>query len=215
VIEVHPPTEPVHGWRDFLVHLFTITIGLLIALSMEGCVEWQHHRHLVHDAETSLRREIEGNARDMKVNLEGVRNEQRLLSQDVVILKKMIANPGVKTHDTMSIRFNIRGFNDVSWKTAQSTGALGYMPYAVAQEYSDIYDQQHEIDDAEHVAVRDTVVSVAPFLNSKDDDPNPSAVEAAAIKSHIEILQGQLSLVENLMVGLDVEYKKFLAAHPE
>jgi hypothetical protein len=215
VIEVHPPTEPVHGWRDFLVHLFTITIGLLIALSMEGCVEWQHHRHLVHDAEASLRREIEGNARDMKVNLEGVRNEQRLLSQDVVILKKMIAKPGVKTHDTMSIRFNIRGFNDVSWKTAQSTGAFGYMSYALAQEYSDIYDQQHEIDDAEHVAVRDTVVSVAPFLNSKDDDPNPSAVEAAAIKSHLEILQGQLSLVENLMVGLDVEYKKFLAAHPE
>jgi hypothetical protein len=215
VIEVHPPTEPMHGWRDFLLHLLTITIGLLIALSLEGCVEWQHHRHLVHDAEASLGREIASNARDMAANLEGVRNEQRLLSQDVAVLKKIIANPKVQNHDSMSIRFNIRGFNDVSWKTAQSTGAFGYMPYSQAQEYSDIYDQQHEIDDAEHLAVRDTVVSVAPFLNAKDDDPNPSAAEAAAIKSHIEILQGQLSLVENLMVGLNDEYKKFLAAHPE
>jgi hypothetical protein len=35
VIEVHPPEEPLHGWRDFLIHLATITIGLLIALSLE------------------------------------------------------------------------------------------------------------------------------------------------------------------------------------
>jgi hypothetical protein len=215
VIEVHPPTEPMHGWRDFLLHLLTITIGLLIALSLEGCVEWQHHRHLVHDAEASLGREIASNARDMAANLEGVRNEQRLLSQDVAVLKKIIANPKVQQHDTMSIRFDIRGFNDVSWKTAQSTGAFGYMQYSQAQEYSDIYDQQHEIDEGEHQAIRDTVISVAPFLNSKDDDPNPSPAEAAEIKSHLEILQGQLGFVENMMVKLDVEYKKFLAAHPE
>ena len=68
MIEVHPPTEPVHGWRDFLVHLLTITIGLVIALSLEGCVEWRHHRHLVHEAEASLQREIESNAK----GLEGV-----------------------------------------------------------------------------------------------------------------------------------------------
>lgn len=24
MLEVHPPHEPVHGWRDFLIHLFTI-----------------------------------------------------------------------------------------------------------------------------------------------------------------------------------------------
>jgi hypothetical protein len=42
VLDVHPPHEPVHGWRDFFVHPATITIGLLIALSLEGCVEWRH-----------------------------------------------------------------------------------------------------------------------------------------------------------------------------
>jgi hypothetical protein len=115
----------------------------------------------------------------------------------------------------MSIRFDIRGFNDVSWKTAQSTGAFGYMQYSQAQEYSDIYDQQHEIDEGEHQAIRDTVISVAPLLNSKDDDPNPSPAEAAEIKSHLEILQGQLGFVENMMVRLDAGYRKFLAAHPE
>jgi hypothetical protein len=28
MLDVHAPHERVHGFRDFLVHLFTITIGL-------------------------------------------------------------------------------------------------------------------------------------------------------------------------------------------
>lgn len=36
MIEVHPPEEKFHGIRDFLVHLSTITIGLLIVLGLEA-----------------------------------------------------------------------------------------------------------------------------------------------------------------------------------
>ncbi len=50
-----------------LLDLATITIGLLIALGLEGCVEWQHHRHLVHEAEASLRAEIKSNESTLKV----------------------------------------------------------------------------------------------------------------------------------------------------
>jgi hypothetical protein len=31
----------------------------------------------------------------------------------------------------------------------------------------------------------------------------------------LEVLQGQLMFLESLIKGLDGEYKKFLAAHPE
>ena len=204
MLDVHPPHEPVHGWRDFFVHLTTITIGLLIALSLEGCVEWRHHRQLVHEAEASLQTEIKANAK-----------EQALLREDVAVMTKIIANPKVPSHDTMTINFHIRSFDDVSWKTAQSTGALSYMPYERAQEYSDIYSTQNEIYAAEHQAVRDTVLSVAPFLNSKDGDPKPSGEEEVKIKARLEVLHSQLSFLENLILGLDGEYKKFLAAHPE
>jgi hypothetical protein len=39
MLDVHPPHEPAHSWRDILIHLATITIGLFIALSLEGRVE--------------------------------------------------------------------------------------------------------------------------------------------------------------------------------
>ena len=215
MLDVHPPDHSLHGWRDFLVHLATITIGLLIALSLEGCVEWQHHRHLVHEAEASLRGEIQRNAAGLQETLDDVRKEQEVLQQDVAVLKRIIANPKVPNKEDMEINFHLKSFDDVSWKTAQSTGAFSYMPYERAQEYSAIYGEQDEIVAAEQQAVRDTVISVGPFLNSKKSDPNPSADEAVKIKDHIEILQGQLTFLESLVLGLDQNYKKFLVAHPE
>jgi len=215
VLEVHPPNEPVHGWRDFLIHLATITIGLLIALSLEGCVEFWHHRSLVHEAEASMQIEIEANARQLRGALDDVRKEQDFLKKDIAMMKKIIANPKVPNKEDMRVDFRIRTFDDVSWKTSQSTGALSYMPYERAREYANIYSAQNEIAEAEHQAVRDTVLSVAPFLNSKKGDLNPGGEEAVKIVDRLEVLQGQLIFLENLIKRLDGEYQKFLARHPQ
>ncbi len=215
MLEVHSSHEPLHGWRDFLVHLFTITIGLLIALSLDGCAEWRHHRNLVHEAEASLGNEISSNAKDLQGILQDVRKQQEVLQQDVAVLKRIIANPKVPNKESMTINFRLKLFDDVSWKTAQSTGALSYMPYERAEEYAAIYSQQGEIVAAEQQAVRDTVISVGPFLNSKKGDPNPTGAEAVQIKDRLEILQGQLKFLESLVLVLDDNYKKFIAAHPE
>jgi hypothetical protein len=37
VIDIHPPHESAHSWRDISIHLATITVGLFIALSSKVC----------------------------------------------------------------------------------------------------------------------------------------------------------------------------------
>jgi len=44
MLEVHAPHETIHSWKDFFIHIATITIGLLIAISLEQAVEYVHHR---------------------------------------------------------------------------------------------------------------------------------------------------------------------------
>ncbi len=215
MIDVHPPHEPIHGWRDFFLHLATITIGLLIALSLEGCVEWQHHRHLVHEAEASLHTEIKSNERRLASVLADVRKQQATLKQDVVVLDQMIKDHQTKTGQGMSIDFRIVGFDNVSWKTAQNTGALAYMPYARAQEYAEIYDLQDELDVAQRQGARDVILSVGSFLNADATDPAAATIQNQKRKEHIEVVQGQLLLIESLVTGLDSEYKKFLAEHSD
>jgi hypothetical protein len=60
-MDVHAPHEPLHTWRDFWIHLGTITIGLLIAISLEQSVEGLHHVHQRHQLEKDLRAEGERN----------------------------------------------------------------------------------------------------------------------------------------------------------
>ena len=45
MLDVHPPHHPTHGWRDFFIHIATITVGLLIAVGLEQTVETLHQRH--------------------------------------------------------------------------------------------------------------------------------------------------------------------------
>jgi hypothetical protein len=44
MLDVHPPHEPIDTWRGFFIHIATIVIGLLIAISLEQTVEFFHHR---------------------------------------------------------------------------------------------------------------------------------------------------------------------------
>jgi len=216
MLDVHAPHESVHGWRDFLLHLFTITIGLLIALGLEGCVEWQHHRHLVHEAEQSLHTEIQSNARLLTAITADIHTQQAALQHDVEVLDFAIKNGKFPAHSSMLINFRISTFDNVSWSTAQSTGALGYMDYATAQEYSSIYQTQNFFDTSEEQTARDAILSLAPFLDQSSDakDSGPSPAEAISIKQHIEILEGQLRLLDALVTDLNTHYKKYLAAHP-
>jgi len=214
MLDVHAPHEPILGWKEFFVHLFTITIGLLIALSLEGLVEWQHHRHLVHEAEASMYAEIQNNNKAMQDALNGLHKDQADLKHDVTMLKVLIQT-GKLPKGQMNVSFNIHTFDSVAWKTAQTTGATGYISYDHAQEYADIYTTQDELAEAEKQAARDAVVSLAPFLDSSDNDPDPNKEQATALRDKIELLQGQLLLVDALMQSLDKSYQKYLAAHKE
>lgn len=213
MLDVHPPHEAVHGWRDFLLHLVTITIGLLIALSLEGCVEWQHHRHLVREAEESLRAEIKENAAGLAGTSAEIKKQQGELAHDVEVLTSVIKTGKMPKDDHMDIGFHVRGFANVSWRTAQSTGAMAYMPYATAQEYSSIYNQQDELDLEQRQTLRDATLSLAPFVGT-DKDFVPTTEQAKVIVDRIQILQGQLFVLSSFVDGLDEQYKSFLKSHP-
>jgi hypothetical protein len=213
MFDIHPPHGAIRGLRDFSVQLFTITVGLLIALSLEGTVEWFHHRHLMHEAKAALLKEIQSNAAGMPARLSSLQQQQAALKADIASLNKLIAHPESKTHDSMSIGFDIFGFASVSWTTAQTTGAITYMPYELAEQYSDIYSEQALIELQVQQATRDITVAMGPFVGLSQEDSPPSGEDAKAIKRNIETLQGQLYLIGELDKTMAELYKKFLDAH--
>ncbi|HEY1529175.1 MAG TPA: hypothetical protein VGH51_23350, partial [Candidatus Angelobacter sp.] len=57
-MEIHSPDKPIHSQKEFLFHMFTVVLGILIALAMEGGVEWFHHRALVREARENILAEV-------------------------------------------------------------------------------------------------------------------------------------------------------------
>ena len=214
-LDVHPPHEPVHGWRDFLLHILTITIGLLIALGLEGVVEWQHHRHLVHEAEASLHHEIEKNAQQVPGVMDDLHKHQAELKKDVAVLDYIIKNGKAPKDSSTTVSARIVSFDSVSWRTAQVSGAIAYMPYAKAQEYANIYFTQEELDRVQEQAARDAILVLGPLADADDNTPDPFHGQAAAIKEKIEVLEGQLYMAGSFYEGLDRQYKSFLASDHE
>jgi hypothetical protein len=211
MLDVHPPHERMHGFRDFALHLVTITVGLLIALSLEGCVEWQHHRHLLHDAETGLRGEVDKNSRQIPLLHKQIEDQQKELNSDLTVLDQMQAHPKA-SHGQLGFSFRWNSFDDVAWKTAQSTGALAYMTYRDASTYSTIYAMQNELLIAEK-DVTDEVLRSSAFPSTQPDSWAPTPLQADDLRTHIGLLRMRLMLLTSYLNSLEIVYKDSQTDH--
>ena len=68
MLDVHPPHEAAHSWKDFFIHIATIVIGLLIAVGLEQTVEAIHHREQRTQLLEDLRQEAEVRIREIDNN---------------------------------------------------------------------------------------------------------------------------------------------------
>jgi hypothetical protein len=146
-LDVHAPHHPIGGWRDFFIHLITITVGLLIAVGIEGCVELHREHKLVREARETMREEIRLNSDTMKDVQGSVKKQRATMEKNIQTLTRIQENPGDKSaqkNASISAEYSMVGLRDTAWKTAQTTGALAFMPYAEAQRYSDVYGAQKD-----------------------------------------------------------------------
>jgi len=137
-MEVHPPHQSVHTWRDFVIHLVIVTIGLFIALSLESFVEYLHHRHIVHEARENIRQEIEDNHKAALHDLDIVQKNIDTQKANIQAIHALSKHPK-NFHGSVTNSWSFDMFHDAAWRTARDSGALTYMPYDEVQRYSDLY----------------------------------------------------------------------------
>ena len=56
-MEIHKP-KAAHSWREFLIEIGTIVLGILIALGLEQSIEAFHERQLAHEAQEAIDAEM-------------------------------------------------------------------------------------------------------------------------------------------------------------
>lgn len=208
-MEIHTPEAPVHSFRDFVVHLLMISLGVLIALGAEGIVEFVHHRHLVEQARSNLMAEMRANHETLDDNLPKLKKNEVLLEQTLEDLQKLKADRKAKTRD-INLDLNFFSLSDTSWRTAQATGALALMNYAQAEDFAGYYDVQTMLNRLVF-SLEDTWLDMTAAFNplgtdtSKMDDRQLDEVQ-----HRVQLSLGRIIAVENVGHSLNDLYVKKL-----
>jgi hypothetical protein len=179
MLDVHPPHEPMHGPRDFFLHLFTITCGLLIALGLEASVEALHHRHQRQEAEANIRQELTENRRSLVKVESDTEEELKNLRRALVFLEDL--RDGRKDDPSgIKLGFNSEPMQSAAWATATVTGTIAYMDYAEARRFATAYHEQDSFEAADANAIRSYEVLETYLADKKDPrDMKPQDIEAA------------------------------------
>ena len=126
-MDIHAPEKPIHSLKEFAIHIAVVTIGILIALSLEGLREVVHDHLLVRETRANfvaeLRQDLDNSVDEQKQ----VRRADEQLKALVADLPKLRRNPTQIAARLDAITNPGYFFGDSAWQAALSTGALAHV----------------------------------------------------------------------------------------
>jgi hypothetical protein len=209
MLDIHLPHKSIRGFSEFLIHLFTITVGLLIAVQIESCVEWRHHLHLAEQARVALRAEIESNLKALRGIQPGLKAWQDQIDADLAVTKRIQEHPNdpAAQHGSLAVHSGGVTLDDTAWRTAQSTGALAYMPYEEAERYTNIYQAQSNLQAMEDKPMEDvaTIFGLIEKFNFHSSHSGKiTGAQASALAEKFGQMRLHLASGDNLL-RVDIE----------
>ena len=166
-VEIHKP-KPVHSWREFLLELGTITLGVCIALAAEQTVEWFHWRDKTGYATDQIQRELASN---MFYSMERIMVED-CIRQRLDDLEQKLMSSGdrwtpITATGTVGIQAgNVlavprRNWSDIAWTAAVADTSVTHLSRDRLTSYARIYtsvggardDNRQEFDSVAHLNI--------------------------------------------------------------
>jgi len=126
MLDVHPLPQAAHGWREFLIHIATIAIGLLVALGLEQFVVYTHHRVELSKLRRELALEVADNEKVLTHNREWAMSLGEELRADLALLRAPPPPPGGALHYTSRPAWPLDG----PWQAAKQSASIALMPHA-------------------------------------------------------------------------------------
>jgi hypothetical protein len=210
MLDVHAPHATVHGWRDFLTHIATITIGLLIALALEAGVENLHHRHIVREARENIREEVRENQQLLAFDLKYLDSNSNTLRQDIALLTQLKEHPKQLPDPKLNFPWGWNSPSAAAWDTARNTGALTLMSYDNAHAFSLTYAQQSYVNEQATLYINHHHAAMIPL----EVNPDVSTLSPTQLDEMIHGCATTLSdiqYLEELMKGLNTNYTNLLS----
>jgi hypothetical protein len=194
-VEIHPPHQPIHSVRDFLLQLVTITAGVLIALSLEGLLEWNHYRMLVREARETITREIADNRKELESSLANLATRQKDLDAALRMTSELLESKKSEVKQ-ISLGFSFAELSTAIWQSAERTGAVAHMDYPEVPEYSRLYAAQQLF--ADHQTRMLERVAAALAITGAGDPHAATVRDLEVFRQQVLALRADLAILQQL-----------------
>jgi adenine-specific DNA methylase len=209
-LEIHAPHRPIHTFKEMMVHLGLITLGVLIALSFEGVVSWREHRALVREARANILDEIRDNRMEIANRLQKIPGAREALDASIAVAQRLIDSK--KLEGSVQIGFGTADLRDASRATAAVTGAFGLMAYDEVKKVATVYMHQELFLRAQSDAMQNLTRAMA-AINLLKHAETATARELEDWKTNLRLTIASLTVEEQIGAGLLKEYDRVLQGH--
>src|ERR1017187_2662802 len=128
-MDIHPPIGRVESLKEILTHIFIVTVGILIALSLEGVREsWREHT-IANEARESIRAEMIRNQHKIKEDMEFRVKADAQLVQILREMPKLTKKPAEFQKRVGQLNFRRYGMalETSAWDEAIYSGAVPHI----------------------------------------------------------------------------------------
>ena len=137
MLDVPASHRSVHTWRDFFIHIATISVGLLIAISLEQTVEAVHHGRERRELIANMRNEARRNLKSAQDAFDHYSAQAAWFRESVDVVGRATPSNGVFDL-TLPAAAPFPG-NDapllLAWSVAKTNGVAALLPEERAEVY--------------------------------------------------------------------------------
>jgi len=203
-----PPPAKKYDLGDYLFQFIVITAGVLIALLLNGLVQWNDNRALVAQARQTIAQEIAQNKNDMDKTLAGIAGDMKQFDNALKFASDMLT--AKKTNITeLMLHLNFADVSSAGWRTAERTGALSHMPYEEVQRYSLLYDLQ-DVYTEQQRAMLLQLAEASAILSGDFNPDNPNPRDLEEFRDRVMRLRSTLRIHEQMARRLAERYAEAL-----
>jgi hypothetical protein len=205
-MEIHHPENPIHSKKEFLFHMFTVVLGILIALGMEGIVEWAHHRALVREARENIATEIRKNKETVDTDIAGIRKREEELNHVIEAMRQLEKDPGSFKHGFLGFHVVNHDLYSTAWQTATVSGAVTYMKYNELNRYTDVYLTQQAFTGFQEQALNQ-MITIGGMMEVAMKDRDLKKVPAEKFQAIAQEAYKDL-IIQQTLEGISAELSK-------
>jgi hypothetical protein len=181
-MDIHPPEHPIRSLRDFLVQIFTVTVGIVIALGLEALVTWRSDVALARAARADFNAELTANVDKITKQLPGMQGDEKWMAATIAWGEARLKHAATKPPPDLPDSRSFVVMANAAWDTALATQAIHHLRFSEARSLAEAYTMQGILNDL-------TIRAEEQWLGMAAYGGNPEALTDTDVRAGLATLR--------------------------